>query len=325
MKKLLVILGPTATGKTDLGLNLAEKFNGELVACDSRQVYRGLDSGTGKMPNLKDNWKVSKFREYWEINGIKVWMYDVIGPDLQFNAKDYIIKARQVIDKIRSRGKLPIIVGGTGLYLRGLLEGLSHLQIPANPDLRRELAGLSLGQLQQKLIFLSPERWAKINLSDRQNKRRLTRSIELITMYPYVCKDHKLEGLIKNYQILKIGLIAPREVLYKRIDLRLISRTDQGLIEEGKSLVEGGLSYGRMRELGLEYRFLADYLEGLISKKEEFISLLQTGIHQYAKRQITWFKKESDVYWYDITKESYQAEVEKQVLAWYNSSNDQKN
>ncbi len=320
MKKVLVILGPTATGKTDLGLFLAKKFNGELVSCDSRQVYRGLDIGTGKEASKK--LEVKKQKCFWEIDGIKTWMYDVADPQTRYAVKDYVGAACRIIDEITQKGKLPIVVGGTGLYLRGLLDGFSNLAIPVDEKLRRKLQGLSLHELQKKLQELSPSRWEKMNDSDRSNPRRLLRSIELVIMYGFIDQQVKYRGLNQRFKILKIGLTVPREVLNSRIDLRLKARLDQGLVEEAKKLQAEGLSLERMKELGLEYSGLARLLGKEISR-EEMIKILSLKIHQYAKRQVTWFRKEQDVNWFDITKDNFALQVEKCVREWYYSVDEQ--
>ena len=158
-RQLLVILGPTATGKTDLALLLVKKFNGELVSCDSRQVYKGLDIGTGKYPGAK----------------VKVWMYDVADPKRQYSVADYVKDANKVINQILAKKKLPIIVGGTGLYLKALLQGFPHLAIPVDRKLRVKLQKLSLEKLQNKLKNLSPQKWEKMNYSDRQNSGSKTK------------------------------------------------------------------------------------------------------------------------------------------------------
>lgn len=174
MKKLLVILGPTATGKTDLALNLAKKFNGELMSCDSRQVYKGLDIGTGKLPgkevSSRGRWASGPKRGegFWEMGGIKVWMYDVAGPKTHYTVYDYNKRARKVIEDIIKRDKLPIIVGGTGLYLRALLEGLPNLKIPTDNKLRGKLEKLSLDELQKRLKSLSPAAFQKLTDSDKK-------------------------------------------------------------------------------------------------------------------------------------------------------------
>lgn len=318
-KKILVILGPTATGKTDIALSLAKEFNGEIVSCDSRQVYKGLDLGTGKLPGKEV--VVKKGKGFWEMDKIRVWMYDIVSPKAQYTVKDYVEQANLIVEDISQRGALPIIVGGTGFYLKALLEGLPNLMIPIDKNLRKEIEALSLEDLQTKLKSLSIQRWKQLNESDRKNKRRLLRSIELVMMYPYRQTIQNFKFKIQNYDILKLGLIAPREVLNKRIDFRLVSRVKQGLIEEAKKLHHESLSFQRMRELGLEYRSLADLLEGKISK-QQFIETLKTKIHQYAKRQVTWFKREKDVHWFDITEDNWNQKVEKLVTSWYHQGND---
>ncbi len=309
MIKLLVILGPTSTGKTDLALSLAKKFNGELISCDSRQVYKGLDLGTGKLPGK--NVKVKKREGYWILDGIKIWMYDVADPKEQYDVSKYISKASKILYKIQKQGKLPIIAGGTGLYLKGLLYGFSNLGIPMDKKLRKQLEKLSLQELQNKLQKLALDRWNLMNNSDRQNPRRLVRAIELS-----MNKGEGVKDQVKNFDVLKIGLTAPRKVLYQRIDERVILRINQGMIKEAQRLYKNGLSFKRMKQLGLEYGILADYLEKKITK-EELIKILQGKIHAYAKRQLTWFKKEPETNWFDISEKDVVSKVEKLVAKWY--------
>lgn len=314
MKKVLVILGPTATGKTDLALNLAKELNGELIACDSRQIYKGLDIGTGKLPGKEV--PILKGKGFWEMNGIKVWMYDVIDPATQYTVKDYVEQTEKILEDILKSGKLPIIVGGTGLYLKALLEGLPNLIIPVDLILRRELDKLSLEELQKKLQALSFAKWESLNESDRKNPRRLLRSIELILMNPYIKTDVKRKTISENYNILKLGLTAPRETLKKRIFNRLLSRLNGGLIKEAVNLHQKGITFQRMKQLGLEYGVLADLLEKKIDKKQ-FIQILSTKICQYSKRQMTWFKKEKNILWFDITEKNWKQKLENQVQKWY--------
>lgn len=317
--KILVILGPTSTGKTDLALRLAKKFNGELISCDSRQVYWRLDIGTGKLPDRR--WKVEdgsvkKWKGYWEIDGIKIWMYDVVSPKVQYTVADYVKDANKAVGEIINRGKLPIVVGGTGLYLKALLDGLSNLSVPVDAGLRKELEKLSKEQLQKKLKELSSQKWEKLNSSDRENPRRLVRAIELEIMQS---KSNSIKIATSSpvasprNDTLKIGLIAPREILYQRIDQRVTDRISQGMIDEAIKLHQSGLSLKRMRQLGLEYGVLADYLEGKITNKDTLIKIMQGKIHGFLRRQITWFKKETDVNWFDITRNNTLVQVEKLV------------
>lgn len=316
-EKLLVILGPTATGKTDLALKLAKKFNGELVSCDSRQVYKDLNIGTGKMP-ITGNWKIENRR--WIVNGINIWLYDVISPKRQYSVADYVKDAEKAIREILKRNKLPIIVGGTGLYIKALLEGLPNLAVPVDKNLRKNLEKLSLEQLQKKLQELSFKAWKKMNYSDQQNPRRLVRQIELSFTSDggsLALSEAEGKGLL-----LKIGLTASRAVLYKNIDLRVLSRIHQGMLEEASNLHKNGLSLTRMRSLGLEYGVLADYLVKKIKTKEELIKIMQGKIHGYLRRQQTWFKNPSTssglINWFDITDLNYIDKVEHKVQAWYN-------
>jgi len=318
MNKLLVILGPTATGKTDLALQLAGKFQGELVACDSRQVYKGLDIGTGKEPREKG--KVVKGKGFWEIDRAKIRMYDVADPKVQYTVADYVKEAAKAVEDISSRAKLPIIVGGTGFYLKALLLGLSNLSVPVDLKLRKQLEKLSVGELQEKLRAHSPGQLESLNESDRQNPRRLIRRLELLPHQPtnpYMETPQTQTGLSKDFDILKIGLTAPRAVLYKNIDSRVLTWIDQGIIEEARKLQAGGLSLQRMTELGLEYGVLADYLAGKIKSEQELIQFLQFKIHGYLRRQQTWFKKEKDVSWNDISDSGFSKRVEKLVNEWY--------
>lgn len=313
MNKLLVVLGPTATGKTDLAIDLAKKFNGELIACDSRQVYKGLDIGTGKMPGRSLNVKAQKLKGYWIVGGIKIWMYDVTDPLHQYNVAQYINDVKKILPKIPD--KLPIIVGGTGFYLKGLLEGFTNLSVPRDEGLREELNSLMVKQLQSYLKKISKLKFDKMNQSDRNNKRRLIRKIEISKFDSG--KKKIVGGILGKNNILKIGLKAPRDILIERINSRVVSRVNSGMIEEAVYLHSNGLSLERMRELGLEYSVLADYLE---KKKtlEGVIEVLQTRIRQYAKRQLTWFKKEKQVRWFDISSPEWRREVERVVKDWYN-------
>lgn len=319
--KLLVILGSTSTGKTDLALQLAHKFHGELVSVDSRQVYKGLDIGTGKMPGGEV--AVKKGKGFWEMNGVKVWMYDVADYKKQYTVFDYLKDANKALDDILRRGKLPIIVGGTGLYLKALLKGLPNLVVPIDLKLRKQLNNLTEKQLQERLQEISLDKWNKMNVSDRQNPRRLVRAIELATLHPQRIKQIELR--IKDFNILKIGLTVPREILYKRIDDRVTVRISQGMIEETEKLHKNDLSFKRMRQLGLEYGVLADYLESKIQRRIELVKVLQGKIHDYARRQLTWYKKEKNVYWIDITQSGWMDQVESKVNSWYYATCDQKN
>jgi tRNA dimethylallyltransferase len=326
MSKILVILGPTAVGKTDLALYLAKKIGGELIAGDSRQVYRGLDIGTGKLPSWKvedRRWKIEKEDGRWKMDGVKVWMYDVADPKTQYSVKDYIETAGKVIDKISGEGKLPIIVGGTGLYIKGLLFGIDNLEVPVDKKLRDRLSKLGVEELQNILRKASPTLFESLNNSDLHNSRRLIRKIELVSMNPYIHTRHQTSDIRhQTFEALLIGLTAPRAVLNSLIDSRLDFRFQSGLVDEAKDLNRGGLSLKRLRELGLEYGVLADFIDDsgqARMTREECFKKLKLVNHQYAKRQMTFFKKMENINWFDITAENYLSQIGKLVEDWYNS------
>lgn len=314
---LLVILGPTATGKTNLALDLAKKFNGELVACDSRQVYQNLDIGTGKYPGTgklpKQKLEVVKGQGWWEVAGVKIWMYDVISLKKQYTVADYVKDAGKIIKDIQNRHKLPILVGGTGLYIKALLEGLSSLNTPLNKKLRNKLINLSLRQLQKKLKKIAYDKWNIMNNSDRNNPRRLIRAIELVTMGSDKQNNNHQE---QNFKILKIGLNASREILYQKINKRVYKWIKEGIIDEVKDLLKSGVGKKRFASIGLQYGVILEYIKGDLPY-DECLEKMQTKVRQYAKRQITWFKKENDAFWFDIMDQDYLTKIEKIISKWY--------
>ena len=173
--------------------------------------------------------------------------------------------------------------------------------------------------LQNKLQEISPQRWKKMNYSDRQNSRRLVRAIEIIQNSNLKIQTSKLQFKTKNYDVFRIGLIASKEILYERVNERVVSRINQGMIEEARRLYENGLTIERMKQLGLEYGVLADYLDGKIKTRDELIQIMQNKIHRFVRRQLTWFKKENDVNWFDIEDKNYFSKIEKVVAKWYDS------
>lgn len=317
MEKILVVLGPTATGKTELALRLAKKFNGELIACDSRQVYSGLDIGTGKLPGYEA--EIIKGKGFWEINGIKVWMYDVVSLREQYTVADYVKDAERIVEDILKRKKIPIVVGGTGFYLKALLEGLPNLEISVDRKLRGELAKLSLMELQDKLKKLSLPRWENLNESDQKNPRRLLRSIELATMNPYIItQNQRTKKGNGKYNVLKIGLTAPRMIIYQKIDHRVLDWIKYGIVEEVKNFLLKGIPKRRINELGLEYAVVLEYLDGVVSF-DEMVGKIQNKVRQYSKRQVTWFKKEKNIFWFDITEKEFLQKLENLIAKWYDS------
>ncbi len=277
--KMVVILGPTATGKSGLAVKLARKYHGEVISADSRQVYKGLDIGTGKI--TKD-----------EMQGIHHWLLDIVNPKDSFSVAQFQEQVRAKIQTILKRSKLPIICGGTGFYIDSVVNNTVLPEVPPNKKLRAKLEKKSAEELALMLKQLDENRYNNIDIN---NKVRLVRAIEIATA---IGKVPKIINNESEYNFLKIGLVLSNEDLRSKINKRLKLRIKQGMIEEAERLHKKGLSYERMRELGLEYRYLADFLEKKISKIE-MISKLETEIWRYAKRQMTWFKKDKRIKWFN--------------------------
>lgn len=279
-KKILVILGPTATGKSDLAVWLAKNFNGEIISADSRQVYKGMDIGTGKVTKK-------------EMGGIPHHLLDVVSPKKIFTVSDYKKLANEAIEKIFKKGKLPIVCGGTGLYIQSIVDNLVIPEVPPNPTLRKELSVKSTRELFEYLKNIDPRRAKNI---DKNNPVRLVRAIEIAEAIGSVPK--LTYGKNDKYEFLQIGLVLNKEGLEEKIHTRLIKRIKSGMIAEVKKIKKSGVSWKRLDDLGLEYRFVASYLRGKIIKKE-MIDKLEIAIRQYAKRQTTWFKRDKRIKWFN--------------------------
>lgn len=289
--KVIAIVGPTASGKSDLAVQVARTFGCEIISADSRQVYKGLDIGTGKITKK-------------EMLGIPHYLIDIASPKRKFSVIEWKQKAQETIEKITKNKKIPIIVGGTGFYIDSLLFGLEIPEVPPNDELRRSLANKSPQELFTILKQLDPIRAKTI---DAKNPVRLIRAIEITKKLGSVPQLHKTK---QNYDILWIGINPGKEKLIERIHNRLIKRIKKGMINEAKTIHKNGLSWKRMEELGLEYKWLAFYLQNFITK-DEMISKLEKDIIQYSKRQMTWFKKNKDIIWIDTNKKRN----EKQLLS----------
>ena len=289
-KRILVIVGPTATGKSDLAVFLAKKLGGEIVSADSRQVYKGLDIGTGKVPRDYTNYKL-KAKNYL-YKGIPHHLLDVANPKRVFTVSEYKKLGEKALQDIWRRGKLPIICGGTGFYIQALVDGIILPEVPPNKKLRKQLEKKSAVELFMILKKLDPRRAKEI---DRKNPRRLIRAVEIAK---YLGRVPRLKVQApKNTDILQIGIDTPDEVLKERIKKRLLARIKKGMIQEAVRLHRQGLLWKRMEELGLEYRYLARYLQEKTSKEEMIIQLAHE-IWQYAKRQRTWFKRDKRIRWF---------------------------
>lgn len=282
---LLVILGPTASGKSALAVELARKFNGEVVSADSRQVYRDLNVGTGKITRR-------------EMKGVRHHLLDVAEPKRRFTVQKYKELAEKAIDDIHSRGKLPILCGGTGFYIDAVVNDLEFPAVKANKKLRARLAKKSLDELLKILEKLDPSRARAIqnSASERNNARRIIRAIE-IASHSGTVPSLKKTG--SKYDAFFIGLKTEPVELRKRIHSRLLKRLKAGMLAEARRLNSEGLSWKRMEELGLEYRFMARFLQGKTTR-EETIRQLDIAIGQYARRQMTWFRRNKNIEWHQL-------------------------
>lgn len=331
MNKLLIICGPTATGKTGLGLKLAKKFGGEIISADSRQVYLGMDVVTGKdlptnskleIRNYKLKIKDKKYNIGFRLKeGIPIWLVDVCRPDQDFSVSHFVKFANKVMGNIRKRGKLPIVVGGTGLYIKALTEKIETIDVRPDLALRRDLADRTVKELQQILKKLWPSKFQAMNKSDINNPRRLTRAIEIAhklkktnDLMVSLNKDSK-----QNLDVHIIGLTAGNKFLCNKIQTRIKDRIKRGAVTETKKLIK---KYGLNNQIiasTLGYKQLIMYCLGKVSF-EKMINSWQLAEQSYAKRQVTWFNKEKQICWFEAAPENY-LKIEKDVSLWYDKQN----
>ena len=293
----IVLLGPTASGKTSLAVRLAYNFNLEIISADSRQVYKGLDLGSGK-----------DLDEYnYSGKNIPYHLIDVTDLNSEYNVFDFTKDFYRAFENITGRNIIPLITGGTGMYLDAVIRKYELVEVPENPEFHQNLLSKPLEELSKLLLSLKPDLHNKTDLED---KARVIKAIEIAS---YMQSDEYLknkEELLKlpDIQPLILGTSLERPLLRENIKKRLDERFAQGMIEEVENLHKQGFSYERMERLGLEYRFISEYLEGKITSKEELSEKLYTAICQFAKRQETWFRgmerKGVKINW--LTKENSQ-------------------
>lgn len=272
-QKVIAIVGPTATGKSDYAVALAKRIDGEIISADSRQVYTGLDIGSGKITKK-------------EMGGIPHYLLDVANPKRVFSVAQYQKLGTKAISAILKRGKIPIICGGTGFYIDALIYRIDFPAVKPNIGLRKMLEKKSVEMLAKELEVLDPERFETI---DQKNKVRLIRAIEIATVLGSVPLRLR-SGQASPYNVEWVYLDFPDEILKERIHTRLLKRIKVGMVAEVKRLHEQGVSWKRLESLGLEYRYLALYLQKKLTK-QEMLQQLESAIWHYAKRQRTWFKK----------------------------------
>jgi tRNA dimethylallyltransferase len=326
MNKLLVICGPTAVGKTGLAISLAKKFGGEIVSADSRQVYRGMDIGTGKDLPRGAKIRYPWFGKYgfYEVESVKIWGYDIADPRREFSVAQYLKIAHHIIDDIAKRKKFPILVGGTGLYIKGVVDGIPTAAVPPSESLRKNLEGRSVDELYERLSQMDSLRAASLNSSDKKNPRRLIRAIE-IAQYQLTKKTipvhHAIAG---DFDILYVGLSCPIGFLERKIAERIEERIKNGVKDEVRKLLRMGVKWEDQSMNALGYGVWRDNFEGGVDEKH-VISEWERDEDRFAKRQITWFRKDKRINWFDITQKGYIKSVEKLVKKWYSTDNVSKN
>lgn len=313
MKKTLIIYGPTATGKTALAISLAKKFDGEIISADSRQVYKGLDIGTGK---VSFDTTPHKHSGYWIVDGVKIHGFDLVDPGRNFTAVDFLKFASTTLIRISLVKKLPIVVGGTGFYIRALTGGIQSVGIPANPKLRIELEKLSTQALFQKLLKLDHSRAKSMNDSDRQNPRRLIRAIEIAMSSQKYGSSRQARTVEKIGNCLLVGLTAPNDFLYRKAENWIQERFKKGMLDEIKGLIDRKIDPKWLDNLGLEYRWLSRYLVGKIDYNVA-ITRLTGDYHSFIRRQKTWFRQFPSISIFDISKPNWHHQLAKTVKDWY--------
>lgn len=327
MKKLLVICGPTAVGKTGLALHLSKVFGGEIVSADSRQVYRGMDIGTGKdlpvnvkyqMLNVKCD---DKNITYYQISTVKVWCYDLVSPKEEFSVAHYEKIVREVISDVWRRKRLPILVGGTGLYIKAVVDGIETVDIPRNVKLRLLLERKSVDELFEQLAQIDPTKAASLNMSDRRNSRRLIRAIE-ISQSKYPRSKLPMNRLVSSESVMFVGLRTNKQNLEKRINARVMKRLESGFEKEVENLIDSGVTWDSQAMQSLGYRQWQKYYQGKESRKDVIDSWVRAET-SYARRQMTWFKKDKRIIWVDVGKPNYRRQVEQLVRKWYYKRNEE--
>ena len=287
-EKLVCIVGTNASGKSGLAIELAKLYDGEIVSADSRQVFRGLDLGTGKV--TED-----------QMQGVPHYLLDVVNINHYYSLADFQEQAYQYIDSILSRDKKPFLVGGTGLYINAIVDGYNLTEAAPDLDLREKLEKKTNDELVEIIRMRDETILEKIDI---QNKRRLVRAIEKIhSGVPLNLPN------IPRYEALLIGVTWKKDLLHKRIDERLQKRIDSGMIEEVQNLIKQGATDEFLYRLGLEYRYILYYLQGKYRSLEEFKEELSRAIKKYAKRQMTWFRKRKDINWINMENDPFEQAV----------------
>lgn len=302
LQKVIVIAGPTASGKTDWALKLAKEFNGEIIAADSRQIYKKMTIGTAK-PDGEWRWQASwnGLRRTYYVDDVPHHLIDIVDPGKRFTVAEFRDRAMKYIKMAHKNGRVPFVVGGTGLYISTLVNNLHIPRVAPNKQLRKSLEEKTCEQLMGLLENLDPEAAKTI---DSHNKRRIIRALEvsILTGEPFSGQRKKGDQM---FRFLQLGIDVPREVLYKRIDERVDKMVEKGLVKEIEALMQQKYSWDLSSMSGIGYRQFRSHFENKRSL-EECIAHLKTDSHQYARRQMTWFKRDESIYWCKGFEEAHQ-------------------
>jgi len=283
--KIIVILGPTASGKSSVAIKLAKKFNGEILSADSRQIYRCMDIGSGKI--TKTEQKI-----------VPHYMLDIVSPNTKYNVAKFKKQALRHIKDILSREKIPIICGGTGFWIKAIVDDIDFPQVKPDQELRNKLCKKSDKELFKNLKELDAKRAKNI---DTKNKVRLIRAIEICKTLGKV--PAKKNIINKRYNFLQIGIKQPKEKLHQRIKLNVKKRFNKGMVKEVKNLHRKGVSRKRLQSFGLSYALVPEFINGVVKSKEELLEKIYLAEKNYAKRQMTWFNKDKRIKWLKNYKE----------------------
>ncbi|WP_131804101.1 tRNA (adenosine(37)-N6)-dimethylallyltransferase MiaA [Pseudofrankia sp. BMG5.36] len=279
-RKLVVITGTNASGKSMLGVELARHFGGEVISADSRQVYRHLDIGTGKLTSD-------------EMRGVPHHLIDVADIGDRFSVADFQAMAYALTDEISERGRLPFIVGGTGLYVRSVVEGYQLISVPPDWDRRNALEALTDEQLRERLSGLDDTALERVS---GDNRRRMIRAIEILDSGFAYPPDRPNEP---RYNVLQLGLTWPTEVLRRRVDQRLKDRLAAGMVDEVKAILDKGHSADELDSLGLEYRHIVRLIRGEYQSEDELYENLRRAIYRFSRQQMVWFRRDTAIHWLD--------------------------
>ena len=287
--KLVVIIGPTAGGKTTWSLQLAKEFNGEVVNCDSRQIYKYMNVGTAKEPG---KWKSVGGRRYYDVDGVPHYLIDFLNPNEDFSVAEFQRRAKRRIKEIQSRGKVPFMVGGTGLYVKSVVDNMNIPKVKANQNLRESLETKNKEELWELLGRMDP---GALRVVDPNNKRRIIRALEvcILTGKPFSQQRTLNEPI---FDALQIGIHVPRKDLYFRINRRIDHMIENGLLDEIKDLIKRGYDWSHPGMSGIGYRQMGSYIRGE-KNLNEAMEILKKDTRHYSRRQETWFKRDKRIKW----------------------------